>query len=117
MGVTMKFGRSAALTAAIACMMSSPYAAQADEPSDAQAKNQLLQQRLDQLAQIPGPGGLYPGGPPAPSAGAGLVGGSFPRSFLIPGTDTSLRVGGEIRLNHPYFFNGGQPDNIPAKSN
>jgi len=28
-------------------------------------------------------------------SGAGAVGaGSFPRSFLIPGTDTSIRVGG-----------------------
>src|SRR4051794_4884578 len=98
MGETMTFGRKIALPAAVACMLSSPfailpYAAQADELPDAQAKNQLLQQRLDQLAQIPGPGGLYPGGPPAPTAGAGIVGGSFPRSFLIPGTDTSLRIG------------------------
>jgi len=97
-----------------------PYAAQADELSDSQAKNQLLQQRLDQLAQVPppvGPGGLYPGGAPSPTAGAGIVGGSFPRSFLIPGTDTSLRVGGEIRVNGLYFFNGGSPNTMPATSN
>ena len=39
------------------------------------------------------------GAPPAGTntnlGGAGAVGaGSFPRSFLIPGTDTSIRVGG-----------------------
>src|SRR3954454_1325272 len=106
------------LTAVVALLTGLPSAG-ADELSDAQAKNQLLQQRLDQLAQAPiSPvGGLYPGGPPAPTAGAGIVGGSFPRSFLIPGTDTSLRVGGEIRENLLYFFNGGKPHNTPATSN
>src|SRR5437764_4045556 len=122
MGETMNFGRKVAIPAAVACMLSSPfamlpYAAQADELSDARAKNQFLQDRLDQLAQIPAPGSPYPGGPPAPSAGAGIVGGSFPRSFLIPGTDTSLRVGGEIRVNSLYFFNGGNPNSVPASSN
>src|SRR5438270_7587330 len=104
------------VTAVVALLTGLPSAG-ADELSDTQAKNQLLQQRLDQLAQIPGPGGLYPGGPPAPSAGAGLVGGSFPRSFLIPGTDTSLRVGGEIRENLLYFFNGSTPNSQPGTSN
>jgi len=32
---------------------------------------------------------------PTPTSGADNVGaGSFPRSFLIPGTDTSIRLGG-----------------------
>src|SRR3954451_7915854 len=107
------------LTAVVALLTGLPSAS-ADELSDAQAKNQLLQQRLDQLAQAPpvSPvGGLYPGGPPAPSAGAGIVGGSFPRSFLIPGTDTSIRVGGEIRENLLYFFNGGNPNGAPPSCN
>src|SRR6185503_11337540 len=56
------------------------------------------------------PTGVYPGGPPAPTAGAGIVGGSFPRSFLVPGTDTSIRVGGEIREVVDYFFSGGNPN-------
>ena len=72
-------------TAAIALLSGLP-AAKADELADLRANQDLLQQRIDQLAQIPGPGGAYPGGPPAPTAGAGTVGGSFPRSFLIPGT-------------------------------
>jgi porin-like protein len=124
MGEIMNFGRNVALPAAVACMLCSPlallsYAAQADELSDLQEKNQALQQRIDQLAQaIPGAGGFYTqGAPPAPSAGAGLVGGSFPRSFLIPGTDTSLRIGGEIRENLTYWFNGRSPNVDPPSSN
>jgi len=39
-----------------------------------------------------------------------MTGGSFPRSFLIPGTDTSIRIGGEARLNFLYWFNGGNPN-------
>ena len=32
---------------------------------------------------------------PGPNGDAGTIGaGSFPRSFLIPGTDTSIRIGG-----------------------
>src|SRR5438067_9279255 len=98
-------------TAAIALLSGLP-AAKADELADLRANQELLQHRLDQLAQAPiSPvGGLYPGGPPAPTAGAGIVGGSFPRSFLIPGTDTSIRVGGTITVNHVYWFNGGSPN-------
>jgi len=97
------------LTAAVALLSGQP-AAKADELSDLRANQQLLQQRLDQLAQIPSPTGVYPGGPPAPSAGAGMVGGSFPRSFLVPGTDTSIRVGGTIAETADYFFSGGNPN-------
>ena len=35
------------------------------------------------------------------------LGGSFPRSFLIPGTDTSIRVGGFIDETLDYYFQGG----------
>jgi hypothetical protein len=120
----MKHRRNVAITAAIACTLSAPlaigpYAAQADELADLRANQDLLQQRLDQLAQapIPGPGGLYsPGGPPPASAGANTVGGSFPRSFLIPGTDTSIRVGGTITVNWTYWLNGGNPNTTTASS-
>ena len=59
--------------------------AKADELADLRANQELLQQRLDQLAQA------------GPSTGpSGPIGvGTFPRSFLIPGTDTSLRIGGQ----------------------
>jgi len=75
-------------------------ASKADELADLRANQELLQKRIDQLSQAPPPGapGPYvPGfGPQAPGAGVGapIVTGSFPRSFLIPGTDTSLRIGG-----------------------
>src|SRR5438034_6749981 len=60
-------------------------AASADELSDLRANQELLQQRVDQLAQVP----VAPAGPGAPT-----LAGAFPRSFLIPGTDTSIRLGG-----------------------
>jgi len=117
-------GRHVAITATLACTLAVPLIGspvRADELSDLRANNELLQQRIDQLAQaikIPGPGGFYTqGAPPAPTAGAGLVGGSFPRSFLVPGTDTSLRVGGEIRENLTYWFTGRSPNLAPPSSN
>jgi hypothetical protein len=42
-----------------------------------------------------------------PVPGQALVGGSFPRSFLIPGTDTSIRVGGQATLVMDYFLQNG----------
>jgi hypothetical protein len=76
------------------------------------ANQELLQRRIDQLAQaapLAAPGtteGVEYGGQPAP--GAALVGGTFPRSFLIPGTDTSIRVGGFVDATFIYWFQGGQ---------
>jgi porin-like protein len=49
--------------------------------------------------------------------GAGLLAGNFPRSFLIPGTDTSLKIGGEIRLNLTDYFTGRNPNVVPTSSN
>jgi hypothetical protein len=42
-------------------------------------------------AQIGGPAAS---GSPSLSASSVVGAGSFPRSFLIPGTDTSIRIGG-----------------------
>jgi Porin subfamily len=103
------------LTAAIALLAGLP-AASADELADLRANQELLQRRIDQLAQaqIP-PSRVSPGIAPAmgtqPTPGAALVGGSFPRSFLIPGTDTSIRVGGFVDLTAMYFLNGGNNGN------
>ena len=109
----MMNGRYVAITAVLAGALAAPLLAanpaQADELSDLRANQELLQRRLDQLAQIPAPGTPYPGGPAAKTAGAGIVGGSFPRSFLIPGTDTSIRVGGRIAAVADYWFSGGNP--------
>src|SRR5437660_7625746 len=63
--------------------------AQADELGDLRANQELLQRRIDQLAQVPRPGAPR-GGPGGP-----VMAGSFPRSFVIPGTEVSLRVGGQ----------------------
>src|SRR5262249_46509667 len=73
---------------------------------------------------FPGPGSAY-GTEPIP--GQTLAGGSFPRSFLIPGTDTSIRLGGFVDITGLYFLNGanngnpgtptsnsGQNGNLPA---
>jgi hypothetical protein len=62
-------------------------AAWADELADLRANQELLQRRVDQLAQVPPPPPTGPGGP--------VLAGSFPRSFVIPGTEVSLRVGGQ----------------------
>jgi hypothetical protein len=86
------------MTAAVA-LLSAPPAAQADELADLRANQELLQRRIDQLAQAPAPAG--PGAP--------TLAGSFPRSFLIPGTDTSLRVGGFGIGRVTWYLRGVQP--------
>ena len=102
------------LTAVIA-LQSGLSVAKADEMADLRANQQLLQQRIDQLAQAqaqalpqtkayPGPGGAM-GARAIP--GQPLAGGSFPRSFLIPGTDTSIRVGGFVDFTALEFLQGG----------
>ncbi len=111
------------LTAAIALQTGLP-AAQADELGDLRANQLLLQQRIDQLAQAQAQG-VAPSAAPAPltggagggqgvgitgmaaAPGAPSLGGSFPRSFLIPGTDTSIRVGGFVDFTALEFLNGG----------
>ncbi|MBV9199271.1 MAG: hypothetical protein JOY83_05940, partial [Alphaproteobacteria bacterium] len=106
-------GRAAALgglTATIALLTGLPPA-NADELADLRANQELLQRRIDQLAQaaVPRGGGaagsnVY-GTEPVP--GAALIGGSFPRSFLIPGTDTSIRVGGFADETFDYGLTNG----------
>jgi hypothetical protein len=86
----------------------------ADELADLRANQELLQKRIDQLSQaapgsIPIPGQYVPGyGPPtgAPGPNQPVTSGSFPRSFLIPGTDTSLRVGGFVNVTPLWYING-----------
>src|SRR5437762_8823853 len=64
--------------------------AHADELADLRANQELLQRRVDQLAQA-GPAAF----PAPPGPGGPVLTGSFPRSFVIPGTEVSLRVGGQ----------------------
>jgi len=112
---TGAFAAIGGLTAAVA-LLTGIHAARADELSDLRASQELLQKRLDQLSQAPPPGAPAPSyvpgfGPQAPGAGAGapIVTGSFPRSFLIPGTDTSLRIGGYANGRFIYRIQGAAP--------
>ena len=92
------------LTAAIALLAGLP-SAKADEVADLRANQELMQNRVDQLAQMqPAPPGAAPGAPGAP-----IGAGSFPRSFMIPGTDTSLRLGGFGNGNVIWYLRGMQP--------
>src|SRR5579862_3718711 len=76
--------------------------ARADELSDLRVNQQLLQDRLDQLAQQPGQSPFPTAAPP----GTPVMAGSFPRSFLIPGTDTSLRIAGFVQAQAVYYIRG-----------
>src|SRR6516165_703721 len=101
------------MTAAIALLTGLPTA-KADEIADLRANQELLQRRIEQLAQgtkaFPGAAGpSVLGTQPVP--GAALIGGSFPRSFLIPGTETSIRVGGFVDISGLYFLQGANTGN------
>src|SRR5271165_1651149 len=103
-------GRAAtigALTATIALLTGLP-AANADELADLRANQELLQRRIEQLAQAAQGRPGVPGGYGAEAVpGQTMTGGSFPRSFLIPGTDTSIRVGGFVDETLDYWVTNG----------
>jgi hypothetical protein len=109
---------SLAATAMVALLTGLP-AASADELADLKANQELLQRRIDQLAQaqLPATGGTPGAGTPAgipgmqAAPGTPSLGGSFPRSFLIPGTDTSIRIGGFVDLTGLYFLQGQNASN------
>src|SRR5689334_4257735 len=105
-------GRVAAIggLAAVVTLLTGLPAAQADELADLKANQELLQRRIEQLAQAVPRGGGAAGGSvygTEPVPGVAMVGGSFPRSFLIPGTDTSIRVGGFADVTIDYWFTNG----------
>jgi hypothetical protein len=107
------FATIGGLTAAVAMLTGLP-AASADELADLRANQELLKRRIDQLAQLPATK-AFPGTPGAmgtqPAPGAALLGGSFPRSFLIPGTETSIRVGGFADYTALYYLQGANSGN------
>src|SRR5438045_1195721 len=76
-------------------------AARADELADLRANQELLQRRIDQLAQA-GPAAC----PAPPGPGGPVLAGAFPRSFVIPGTEVSLRVGGQVYGSVLWFLKG-----------
>src|SRR5882672_2362975 len=116
---TWKFGAVAAtggITAAIALLTGLP-SARADEVADLRANQELLQRRIDQLAQAQNVGaGSYFSVTPNPASGQPAGAGSFPRSFLIPGTDTSLRVGGQLSTSAIYYFTGAPINGAPQST-
>ncbi len=99
------------LSAAMALLTGLP-AVSADELADLRANQELLQKRIDQLSQAPppaAPGPYVPGfGPETRPAAKPVTTGSFPRSFLIPGTDTSLRIGGIAWTNVVWYMHGAR---------
>lgn len=104
-------GRVAAIggaTAVVALLTGLP-GARADELADLRANQQVLQQRIDQLAAAvsdkPEQQAAVLGGPVV--AGAPSIAGSFPRSFLIPGTDTSIAISGYIKFDMEEYITGG----------
>src|SRR6516162_5117483 len=106
--------RSVAAIGAALMLLLGPPPTRADELADLRANQELLQKRIDQLSQaapgsIPIPGQYVPGfGPPTGPAGPNqpVTSGSFPRSFLVPGTDTSLRVGGFANVVAQWYASG-----------
>jgi hypothetical protein len=98
-----------ASTAALA-LLGGLATASADELSDLRANQQLLQQRIEQLAAaqaggVPEQQAAVLGGPVV--AGAPSIAGSFPRSFLIPGTNTSIAISGYVKFDAVEYFQGG----------
>jgi type II secretory pathway pseudopilin PulG len=84
-GMAVLAGMSAMLIAGVGLTV-----AQADELSDMRANNVLLQQKIDQARALNGDV------PPPAENGQGPMQGSFPQSFRIPGTETSVRIGGNV---------------------
>jgi type II secretory pathway pseudopilin PulG len=80
-----------AVLAAATAVLLVGSAASADELADLRANNLLLQQKIDQARALNGEA-------PAPSGpdGQNSLQGSFPGSFRVPGTETSVRVGGNV---------------------
>jgi hypothetical protein len=116
--INRKIGTIAALgasTAALA-MLTGLAGARADE---LQVNQQLLNTRVDQLAAVgenPGAGNQF-SIDQNPATGAAVTAGSFPRSILIPGTDTSLKIYGQMTEIVDYWLSGANPNpGTPANS-
>lgn len=73
-----------------------------------------LQQRIEQLESRPKTEASQPGQAPTAQTGQTVanpvIAGSFPGSFLAPGTDTSLKVYGNVRVDATYDIKGRSND-------
>jgi Porin subfamily len=112
-----KIGTIAALggsTAALA-MLTGIAGARAD---DLRINQQLLDTRIDQLAATGQSAGTSRpfSVDENPAAGSPVTAGSFPRSILIPGSDTSIKIYGQITEVLDYFMSGGNPNVSPQST-
>ena len=102
--------------AATVALLTGLSSARADELSELRTNQELLQRRIDQLAQAnPGAGNPFAASQ-NPGSGAAAAGGSFPRSFLIPGTETSIRIGGFVDMTANYWLSGGPANASPQST-
>ena len=111
LGIITALGSS---TAALA-MLTGLAGARAD---DLQINQKLLDNRIDQLAAVgvnPGAGNQFSIDQNS-AAGAPVTAGSFPRSILIPGTDTSIKIYGQMTLISDYWMSGGPANGSPYSS-
>ncbi len=118
MSINRKIATIAALggsTAALA-MLTGLAGARADE---LQYNQQLLNSRIDQLAAVGenvGAGSYLSIDQNPAAAGTPVTAGSFPRSILIPGTDTSIKIYGQMTEIMDYFLTGANPNASPTSS-
>jgi hypothetical protein len=87
-----------ALVAGVAVLAAVPTA-RADELSELRTNGQLLQRQLDEINRVNAASAARVGGN---TATVSEPGGAFPRSFLLPGTDTSVRIGGSVSESLGY---------------
>jgi len=88
---------------AVLALLAWPPGGNADELSNLRADSARLQQRIAEINRVragaASTAGSGTGGTADAPVATGVVGGDFPRSFLIPGTDTSVSVGGSVNEN------------------
>jgi hypothetical protein len=93
--------------AAAAMMAGQAFAGQAD---DLQAEVDSLRGQLDQLEKQKAAAQL----PPAAAPADAVVGGDFPGSWKLPGSDTSMAIHGYIKADFIYDFNSNLGDSFAA---
>jgi hypothetical protein len=103
--------------AAALAMLTGLGSARAD---DLQINQQLLDTRVDQLAAVGqgagGSGNAVFSIDQNAASGAAVTAGSFPRSILIPGTDTSIKIYGQMTEIQDYYLSGGPVNGSPQST-
>ena len=111
-----KIGIIAALggsTAALA-MLTSRRAASAPTRCTPISRTSVSGSTSSPLSQRPGNWEVFSVEPNKAMGGA-VTAGSFPRSILIPGTDTSIKIYGQVTEVLDYWMSGGNPGMFPAR--